>query len=444
MNDNLRSASASTNGQTALKDRVKELQLGNRLGETKSGSSGPANWLPWMLCMLLALAWAFVGVRWYKSSGSGPTPTAGADIVKNKKPTDEAPGKPSAAGEVVLESKGYLIPSHSISVSPIDVAGRIIELNIEEGWTRKKGEVLAKIDSTRFAADMQESEAQLASAKAKLDELLESSELETKQAKFELAEAQAQKADAWVVYETAKTTGNNAVSRVEVTQASKKYDAAAEHVNALEIKLTIIQGKPREHKILAAKRDFEAAKARLDRSAWTLDNCTIRSPVTGVILTKKAEIGSLINPVVGGVSTSLCEIADLSKIEVDLEIQERDIAKIRVGMVCRIRPDAYADRVYDGFVDRMMPIANRARGIVPVRVRVLFPVDEVQGRYLKPEMGVTVTFVNQDSDPAVRIAAETGYEMAPLPRKTKTDGIDKQSKPNAATEEPMSNTERKK
>ncbi len=114
-----------------------------------------------------------------------------------------------------------------------------------------------------------------------------------------------------------------------------------------------------------------------------------------MILTKKAELGSLINPVVGGVSTSLCEIADLSQIEVDLEIQERDIAKLQVGMACRIRADAFGDRVYEGFLDRAMPIANRARGIIPVRVRVILPPNEQQGEFLKPEMGVSVTFVNQ-------------------------------------------------
>ncbi len=423
MNDNLTTPSVLSNGQSVLHDRVKELQLGSRLGESKAVSRGAGAWLPWLLCIFLALAWGLLGIRSYKTSVSAPAAAAEAGKVKS----DDAAGKPSKTGEVVLESKGYLIPSHSISVSPIDVAGRITELNFEEGSVRKQGDVLARIDPTRFAADVLEAEAQLASAKARLDEMLHSTELETRQSKFELAEAQAQKADAWIVYETAKTTASNAVAKVEVVQAARKYDAALEHVNAMEMKLQIIQGKPREQRILAATRDYEAAKARLDRAIWTRDNCTIRSPVTGVILTKKAEIGSLINPVVGGVSTSLCEIADLSKIEVDLEIQERDIAKIRVGMLCRIRPDAYADRVYDGFVDRMMPIANRARGIVAVRARVMFPVDEVQGQYLKPEMGVTVTFIDRDSDPAMKVAAELGCEMWPLPAAMKAEQAQKQS-----------------
>src|SRR5947209_19194746 len=128
------------------------------------------------------------------------------------------------------------------------------------------------------------------------------------------------------------------------------------------------------------------------RSNWRQDNCRIHAPVDGVIMTKKAEFGSLINPVAGGVSTSLCEMADLTKLEVDLEIQERDIAKIKPCMACRVQPDAFPDKTYEGFYDRAMPIGNRARGIIPVRVRVVIPPAEKQGEYLKPEMAVSVNF----------------------------------------------------
>ena len=411
----------SPNGQPSLNDRVRELVLSNRLDGGKTGkSSSSSAWLPWLLCILMAIAWAGVGIRAYKNPGGGGNSPSSEAVAPAQ--TAGAAAPTAAKGEVVLESKGYLIPSHQISVSPIDVAGRITELNIEEGQTFKKGDTLAVIDSTRYEADKAEAEAQLAGARAKLAELRTSSKLETQQAEFEIAEARAQMAEASVVYETAKTTASGAVAKLEVNQAAKKYDATAEHVKVLETKLIIVQGEPRKQRIMAAERELEAAQARLNRASWAYDNCTIKSPVTGVILTKKAEVGSLINPVVGGISTSLCEIADLSQIEVDLEIQERDIAKLRVGMLGRVRPDAYPDRIYTGFVDRLMPIANRARGIIPVRVRVVFPPKEEQGKYLKPEMGVSVTFINQDVDPAVKSAAERAPEGDPKADKVKTKG----------------------
>src|SRR5206468_4212653 len=106
-------------------------------------------------------------------------------------------------------------------------------------------------------------------------------------------------------------------------------------------------------------KDLEAAQARFARANWRLQNCSIKAPVTGVILTKKAEFGSLINPVVGGVSTSLCEMADLSDLEVDLEVDERDVSKVFDGQDCTIRVDAYPKRLYKGYVSRIMPIGNR-------------------------------------------------------------------------------------
>ncbi|MCE9530034.1 MAG: efflux RND transporter periplasmic adaptor subunit [Planctomycetes bacterium] len=412
----------SPNGQ-ALKDRVRELQLGDRLdGKGAKGGTSTA-WLPWMLCILMALTWAGVGIRWYKQTGGGASGTTTTDGAAKPKAGETGAGKQAAQGEIVLESKGYLIPSEQISISPIDVAGRVTELYIEEGKTFKKGEVLAVIDSTRFKAAEQEAAAQVLSARSKLDELKESTTLEISQAEFELAEAKAQMAEALFVWETAKATTGAAIAKLEVNQAAKKFEAAGERVKGLEKKLAIVRDEPRKLRINTAMRDVQVAESRYLQSKWSYDNCTILSPVTGVILTKKAEVGSLINPVVGGVSTNLCDMADLSKLEVDLEIQERDIARIRIGMICRIRSDAFPDRLYEGYVERMMPIANRARGIIPVRVIVILRNDEKQGEYLKPEMGVSVTFINLQS--AVRAVTKMGIEIGdlvsekfpPLPKK---------------------------
>lgn len=391
---------SSANGPPTLKDRVRELQLDRRLEGSraaKGGGSGTA-WLPWVLCILLALSWAGVGIRWYRGGGGpgGPAGKGGEPVAKGQTAGGGSAGPLVPAGEVVLDSKGYLIPSHSIPISPIDVAGRVTELYIEEGKPFKKGEVLAVIDATRFEADFKEAEAQVAAAEARFQELRQSWDFEKRQADAELAEAKAQAASAEIEYQTAKATSVGAVSKQDLSTLLKKWDATKERVNVLVVKRELAHGPPRQQRIDASERDLDAAKARLTRAKWSLDNCTIRAPVTGIILTKKAEKGSLINPVVGGVSTSLCEIADLSQIEVDLEIQERDVAKVRVGMVCKVRPDAYSDRVYEGYVDRTMPIANRARGIIPVRVKVILPPDEKQGAYLKPEMGVSVTFINSE------------------------------------------------
>jgi HlyD family secretion protein len=93
-------------------------------------------------------------------------------------------------------------------------------------------------------------------------------------------------------------------------------------------------------------------------------------------------------------------MADLSDLEVDLTIQERDIANIVVGQKCTVVPEAFQNNKafrarhptgYDGEVSRLMPIADRAKGAIPVRVKVVVPREE-EGVYLKPDMGVIVSF----------------------------------------------------
>jgi HlyD family secretion protein len=95
----------------------------------------------------------------------------------------------------------------------------------------------------------------------------------------------------------------------------------------------------------------------------------------------------------GAGTGSLCKMADLSDLEVDLEISEKDIAKLKPGQVCRVKAEVAPDRIYEGTLDRIMPIANRAKSIVNVRVKVKLPPGEEPGTILKPEMGARVSFL---------------------------------------------------
>jgi multidrug resistance efflux pump len=106
-------------------------------------------------------------------------------------------------------------------------------------------------------------------------------------------------------------------------------------------------------------------------------------------------LGNLVSPLSFNVSATLCEMADLSDMEVELDITERDIAKVAKGMPCRIRAEAYPDRICEGVVDRLMPIANRAKGALPVRVKVRVPKEE-EGVFLRPEMGAVVSFLQPE------------------------------------------------
>jgi multidrug efflux pump subunit AcrA (membrane-fusion protein) len=97
-------------------------------------------------------------------------------------------------------------------------------------------------------------------------------------------------------------------------------------------------------------------------------------------------------------------MADLSDLEVDLSIQERDVSKVFVGQECQVRAEAYPERAYQGRVDRLRPIADRAKGAIPVRVKLKVPTAE-QGVFLKPDMGVVVAFLSPTVD-----GKPTGYD----------------------------------
>jgi HlyD family secretion protein len=393
----------TTNGTPSLSDRVKELRLTGKLDGGVGGKVAGTSWLPWMLCFFLAIGWAGYGIKWYRSA-----PAKQNDLSGEAAPDTSAAkgGSTAAAGSfdaVTLEVKGYLIPTQNISISPIDVAGRVVKLNVEEGTRVQKGGILAELDSTPYEAQLAETKAQVAAALARLAELKAGSRPEEiAQALAELDDAKAQLDQfkrEWLRFESQKTLS---ITTREYEQAQANYLSGVKRVEARQKAYDLAKLGPRQERIDAGQAEYEATLARLRQSQWRLDNCTIRSPVTGVILTKKAEVGSLLNPVVGGVSTNLCDIADLRKLEVDLEVQERDIAKVRVFQACKIKPDAFPERTYEGYVERLMPIANRAKSVVPVRIKVVPHEDEEQGQYLKPEMSVTVTFVNKTVDKAYR------------------------------------------
>ena len=182
-----------------------------------------------------------------------------------------------------------------------------------------------------------------------------------------------------------------AISQQDFELAESKHLAQEQRAKRLEYALGLMESS-RQKRIAAAKAEVSQAEAELAKAKWRLDNCTIRAPITGTILKKNAEEGNIVNSIAFNGSFSLCEMADLADLEVDLSIQERDISRIFKGQKCKIRAEAFPDRVYEGEVSRLMPIADRAKGAVPVRVKVVVSPEE-EGVYLKPEMGAIVSFL---------------------------------------------------
>jgi HlyD family secretion protein len=397
-----------SNGQASLSDRVRSLRL------TSAPTARPRSaWLPWGLTAIALVTAAVFGWRAYRLApadpGPPPEPVAGAGDSKS-------PSSPSAAtvasgdktepvGDVVLDSKGYVIAAHQIQLSP-QVGGEIIWLdpNFKEGAVYKKGDRLAEVDPVIYAARLKSAEAALHVAETNLREvetgsalneiLTAKSQLANLAAKLELARIdERNKRRAGIG--TARDDMEKAAMQVHVDQAG--LDMQKESLERLQVSL--------EERRLVARAQVQKARADREEAAKQLKNCTITAPTTGIVLSKKAELGGYVNPLAFGAAGYLCEMADLRDLEIELDIQERDINRVKTGQPCRIMPEAGQHdeeflkshpEGYRGVVSRRIPVANRSKGAVTVRVKVEFPPDEKSGEFLLPDMGVLVSFLRKN------------------------------------------------
>jgi HlyD family secretion protein len=376
-NDNHCSAPVGT-----LSDRVKSLRLPDR-----PDRSGGRTWLPWTLCVLLVGLSAYLGLR--PPDQQAPTPS------------DDVAGSPSAAapvqsseppaGRVVLEAGGYVIPVHRVQVSP-KVGGEVVELRIEEGQAVQKGEVIARLERSKYEFEYRRMQALADQAKAKWEKLKTGNrEEEKKQAEAALREAEQQRnqlRDEAERYRTSRT----AASAEELVRIRSRLSQAEFKVQQLAQVHKMMQDGFRPEEIEEAEQAYRHAVAQSDSAKYDLDQTEVIAPVSGIILVKRAEVGNTVRPEAfsNGLSASLCEMADLRELEVDVDVSERDLNRVFVKQRCEIRTEAFPDKVYKGFVDRLMPEANRSKASVSARVRIEVPEDD---HLLRPEMRARVTFL---------------------------------------------------
>lgn len=397
-------------------DRVKSLRLGSTEARETSVRKQFLTLLGWSVALAASGTSLLLGYKVFRepavvtvvaspdtrpagntSRTSSDRPVAGATAP----PTVAPPTSPEA---LVLENKGYVIPVHLILVSP-KVGGMVTRMNFKEGDLVPKDFVLAELETIDYLADVQRADAMLHSVSEKYAELRNGARKEEKdQAELELQEARRQLTQLELeLVRSRRLSGTAAVlSAREMEQAQYQYEGQDQRVKRLTSVWELIKIGPRPERIRAAEAEVRQYEAELSKARWRLSNCTIKAPVSGMILSKKAEEGNIVNPGAFNGSFSLCEMADLSNLEVELDIQERDISKVRDNQLCQVMPEAWQSdagflathpRGYVGFVSRIMPQANRSKGAIPVRVKIVIPKNE-QGRYLKPDMGAMVTFFN--------------------------------------------------
>jgi RND family efflux transporter MFP subunit len=181
------------------------------------------------------------------------------------------------------------------------------------------------------------------------------------------------------------------LARLEATEYKPKLDAA---VAGLQLARAKLKTSSNEKDIAIAEAEVAVARAKVEQAQWQLDATTIRAPINGTILAKKTEAGNIVSHRAFQVSAGICEMADLRELEVTVDIPERDIGIVAKGQACRIQLDAFPKTTYKGQVSRIMPIADRAKGTIPVRVKIEVPDKDTQ---LRLEMRANVKFIGEDA-----------------------------------------------
>jgi multidrug resistance efflux pump len=393
----------------SLSEKVRSLRLADKMSTPGGGAS---RGFSWFLLVLIALLAGGVGYNVYATQSAlrkieeldkksaGEAKKSQGDRIE---PGVDDPGE--RKDEIALQYKGTVVPIAQILVSP-QVGGKVVWLKFKEGETVKEGAILAKIEETEFKFDLDRAEANVRAAEKRWQALWKYRDDEIRQAKAELDDALAQKDQAFAEYRRSLALRHsNALAAREFEDAEGKYKSIEARVVRLRLAHELLQKGPRDEQIAAAKAEVDQAKADADKARWRWDNCIVKAPVTGTILTKKAEENNQVNPAAfsNGLSASLCEMADLTLLEVDVAVVERDRSQVKLNQECRIRVDAWPGKVYEGYVSRIMPQADRGKNAVPVRVKIVrarLARDLGEGGpFVLPEMSATVTFLTRAIEP---------------------------------------------
>ena len=176
---------------------------------------------------------------------------------------------------------------------------------------------------------------------------------------------------------------------------------------------------PRKEQIDSARSEVSRAKAATEYAKSILDATEIHVPTAGTILERNVEQGEMVTTsFVGaeGAKGYVVTLADLSDIQVELDINQNDFNRISPNQACTAVSDAYPDKVYKCRVVEIAPEANRQKATIQVKVKFLEP-----DKFVKPEMNARVTFLTAESTSKEKENEESNIRVYVIPRSTILD-----------------------
>ncbi len=340
------------------RDALASLQINRQPASAKSG-----RWWKAILCLaVVGAAGYFLCDRYVADSGVlGDNAKWVPEIMQNREEVrlQKVKIKKGRSGDAVVVATGYL-GSHRQAGIGARAAGLIDKVLFEEGVKVTKGQLLAELDHKDLDASLSASRASLARSKAAMAE----QEITIEQTKGDLLRNQ-------------KLRKSRSISQAEYDQSRFAYKTALARLNSMTA-------------------EMELAQAQLQQAQQIRENMFIRAPFNGTIISKDAEVGESIMPGgLGGNSGrgSVATIADLDDLEIECDVQEDFIYRISNGQETEISVDAVPDKKYHGKVRMIIPMGDRARATIKVKVSI-----RDADSLLFPEMSGTVFFLPSDSD----------------------------------------------
>lgn len=301
-------------------------------------------------------------------------------------------GGGASPNETVLSASGYVVAHHKIAVGA-KVMGRVAWIGVEKGDRVQQGQVLVRLEDSEFRAQSGQARANLAAAQARLDQLRSGSRPQEKlKDKAGVLQAEATLRNAEAEYErTEKLYRGGVVSKAELDRAIAGRDTSRALLEAARQSSAMTDVGPRVEEIRAADAQVRQMKAALDYTETQLAATEIKAPVSGTVLERIVERGEMVSPSAMGESgarTSVVSLADLSDLQIELDISQTDFSRLQMGQRAEIVPEAFPNLKYTGFIAEIAPEANRAKATVQVKVKVDNPDEQ-----LRPEMNARVNFL---------------------------------------------------
>jgi RND family efflux transporter MFP subunit len=264
----------------------------------------------------------------------------------------------------VLNATGYVVAQRKAAVAS-KATGRLIWLGVQEGSRVRKDDVIARLEDLDVKATREQAAANVQVARANL------------------TQGQAEQQDA----ETALKRSQGLLADGFVSQAS--HDIAVARYNKATAQIASLQAS------------IAAAVANLRGAQVAVEQTLIRAPFDGVVLTKAANVGDIVTPFSSALDSkgAVVTMADMTTLEVEADVSESSLSKVRIGQPVEIQLDALPDKRFRGEVSRTVPTVDRSKATVMTKIRFLEP----DARVL-PEMSAKAAFLSKEVGDAERTA----------------------------------------